>query len=194
MLGGAGCACFHRAHQWQVVQGFEASGPAGWLALVLWWCVPLLLSALSLCLWCISLEICLISRFKGVFRLFLSLCVGLLELGALRRLWGFCTREWLGGLKARGVFAFVFPLLCLYLSVFHLLRLSSGALPLLSSVCPFSLFVGCSCCFLFPYGLYAKRKGAKVCPLRPLVSCCELLYLRIAAAFLSAIAAALWHS
>ena len=26
----------------------------------------LLLSALSLCLWCVALEICLISRFKGV--------------------------------------------------------------------------------------------------------------------------------
>ena len=33
-----------------------------------------------------------------------------------------------------------------------------------------SLFVGC-CCFFFPYGIYAKRKGAP-CLVRPLSSCC----------------------
>ena len=63
------------------------------VALVLWSCVPLLLSALSLCLWCIVLEICLYSRFKGVFRGFPLLDVGLYCSGALRGLWGFCVRE-----------------------------------------------------------------------------------------------------
>lgn len=73
----------------------------------------------------------------------------------------------LGGLKACGVFASIF-------SFFHLLRISSGALPLLSLACPLgclasalglviSLFVGC--CFFFPFGLCAKRKGAIPCVL-----------------------------
>ena len=68
---------------------------------------------LSLCrlsfrfLSCISLGICLISRFKGILTGFLLLYVGLYCLRALRGLWGFCVREWLGGLKARGVFAFL---------------------------------------------------------------------------------------
>ena len=38
----------------------------------------------------------------------------------------------------------------------------------LSFFCPLALSLwlfGCGCCFLFPYGLYAKRKGAKVLPL-----------------------------
>ena len=33
-------ACLHRAHRWQVVGLFVASGPAGMPALVLWSCVP----------------------------------------------------------------------------------------------------------------------------------------------------------
>ena len=60
----------------------------------------LLLSALSLCLWCVALEYGSISHFKGVFRGFPLLDVGLCCLGALRGLWGFCTRVELGGLKA----------------------------------------------------------------------------------------------
>ena len=66
---------------------------------------------------------------------------------------------------ACGVFAPIF-------SFFHLLRLSSVALPLLSLACSlgclasalglvFSLFVGC-CCFFFPYGCMRKKKGRKV--------------------------------
>ena len=39
----------------------------------------------------IACEIWLISRFKGVFSGFLLLGVGLLGLGALRGLWGFCV-------------------------------------------------------------------------------------------------------
>ena len=53
----------------------------------------LLLSALSLCLWCIACKYGSISRFKGVFRGFPLSDVGLYWLGALRGLWGFCTRE-----------------------------------------------------------------------------------------------------
>ena len=50
-----------------LVQAFEGAGPDGVPALVLLSCVPLLLSALSLCPWCVALEICLYSHFKGVF-------------------------------------------------------------------------------------------------------------------------------
>ena len=132
-------------------------------ALVLLWCAPCLLSACLLCLWCIALEYGSISRFKGVFSGFCGVGVYLCGFGALRGLWGFCAREVFGGYMACGVFAPIF-------SFFHLLRLSSGALPLLSLACPLgclasalglvlSLFVGC--CFFFPYGISAKRKGAK---------------------------------
>ena len=92
--------------------------------------------------------------------------MGLCCLGALRGLWGFCTRVELGGLKACGVFAPVFHLLpisfCLsfylfapaFCPVFLLfVLLCSGCFSL------FSLLI-CVCCFLFPFGLYAKREGA----------------------------------
>ena len=95
-----------------------------------------------------------------------------------------------------GVFA---PIFCLFAFYFVLLR-CFFVLPF--SLCPallwlsfVVLFLGLSCVFFFPCGLHAKRKGAKcfLCVLScPVVG--GLLYLRIAAAFLSATAAALWHS
>ena len=54
---------------------------------------PLLLSGLSLCVWRVVFEYGSISRFKGVFRGFYGVCVGLCGLRALRGLCGFCTRE-----------------------------------------------------------------------------------------------------
>ena len=55
--------------------------------------------------------------------------MGLLGLRALRGLCGFCVREWLGGLKACGVFASVFLLLLLCLPPFMLVvLLCSGCL------------------------------------------------------------------
>ena len=144
------------------VPALWGSGPAGGRSGPLVVC-SVLLSALLLCAWCVVLEICLYSHFKAVFRGFCGVCVGLCCLGALRGLCGFCVRVELGGLEASGVFAPVFPLFASILSVFHLLSLSSGALPLLSFACPvclFCLFL-CLCCFFFPYGLYAKKKGRK---------------------------------
>ena len=87
--------------------------------------------------------------------------MGLCCLRALRGLCGFCVREWLGGLKACGVFASVFILLP---SVF-LLCLSSGALPLLSSACPLACLV-CSCVlvgFVFSFSLsdYTQKEMAR---------------------------------
>ena len=54
-------------------QAFEGAEPDGVPALVLWSCVPLLLSALSLCLWCAGFEICLYSYFEGVLARFMVL-------------------------------------------------------------------------------------------------------------------------
>lgn len=77
-------------------EGFEASGPAGgWLwssrgvfrpflpAFCLFVALPFVLLSR------ISLEICPISHFKGVFCAVWGCCVGLCWLGALRGLWGF---------------------------------------------------------------------------------------------------------
>lgn len=134
------------------------------VALVLWSCVPAFLPALSLCLWCAMLEYGSISRFKGVFRGFCGVRVGLCCLGALRGLWGFCARVELGGYKTCGVFASVFlllcPLSCLFVPVFaffYALCLSSGALPLLSSACHLSLWVVVS------FSLSDKTKKERIC-------------------------------
>ena len=69
--------------------------------------VPLscLLSSLLLSPSCNSPILCLISQFKAVFSGVWGVDVYLYGLRALRGLWGFCVREWLGGLKACGVFA-----------------------------------------------------------------------------------------
>ena len=93
--------------------------------------------------------------------------MGLCCLGALRGLRGFCTRVELGGLKACCVFAF---LLSFCLSPFAFRFISLRLLFVLLSffalvvfLCPLALSLwlfGCGCCFLFPFGIYAKRKGA----------------------------------
>lgn len=161
-------ACFWRVH-WSDDSGpFGDSGPArgGSGPLVV---RSLLLSALSLCLWCAMLECGSISRFKGVFRGFYGVYVDLCRLRALHGLCGFCARVELGGLKACGVFASIFllstsiyPFICLPLSLFVPVSLSLpifSALSLLSSGCPVVLSL-MLCIFLFPFGIYAKRKGA----------------------------------
>ena len=97
--------------------------------------------------------------------------MGLCCLGGLRGLCGFCTRVELGGLKACGVFASIYSFICLYSPLFAFLFISllascpfvlrwSGCLSFLL-VCPLVFLVG-FCIFFFPYGLYAKRKDAKV--------------------------------
>ena len=162
-----------------ICAGFRTCRTCHRSALVLWWSAPRLLSALLLCACRVACKYGSISRFKGVFRGFWGSCVGLCGFGAFRGLCGFCARVELGGYMTCGVFAPIFPF-------FHLLRISSEALPLLSLACPLgclasdhglvlSLFVGC-CCFFFPYGCMRKKKGRKVF-LRPLLSCCVLLYL-----------------
>ena len=92
------------------------------------------LSALSLCLWCVTLEYGSISRFKGVFRGFYGVCVGLCCLRALRGLCGFCARVELGGLKACSVFRLSFPLFSSLFLSFPLFSSLFLSCPLLSSL------------------------------------------------------------
>ena len=91
--GGAGCAgslACPLVQRWAGLRGIRTCQR---LALVLWWCVLCLSSALSLCLWCIVLEYALISRFKGIFSGFWAFRVGLCCSDVLRGLWGF-VRVW----------------------------------------------------------------------------------------------------
>lgn len=172
-------ACIPACPLVQVCRLFDASGPAGGGSGPLVVCsVPLslLLSAFLLCLWCAMLKHGSISRFKGVFRGFCGVCVGLFVLRALRGLWGFCARVELGGLEACGVFAFLFLLLSLcLLSFYALCLLCSGCLSL--SSCLVFTFLICLCYFFFPCGICAKREGAKVLLLASSLACCGLLLL-----------------
>ena len=150
-----------------LVHASEGAGPDGVLAFVLWSCVPLLLSALSLFPWCVGFEYGSVSRFKGVFSGFWGCCVGLSCLGALRGLWGFCVRERLGGLKACGVFAFVFLLVCLSFFSFCLCVCSSFmlfacfALVVLLSCLVLFVLVSLWSLLLFPFPLRTIRKKGR---------------------------------
>ena len=102
--------------------------------------------------------------------------MGLLGLRALRGLCGFCVREWLGGLKACCVFAFLFSP---FTSVFALLLCSLPALLWLSSCLVLFVFVSLWLFVVsFSLAVYVQKERAqRFCPLCPLLSCCELLYL-----------------
>ena len=123
-----------------------------------------------LCLWRVGFECGSISRFKGVFSAVYGVCVGLCGLRALRGLCGFCVREWLGGLKACGVFALRFLLLLLCLPPFMLVvLLCSGCLSfvLLHCLCG-SLGVVVVSFSLTDYT--QKERAQRFCPLCPLLS------------------------
>ena len=152
-----------------------------WLALRSW-CVPLLLPSFSLCAWCVACEYGSISHFKGGFRGFLLLDVCLYYFDALRGLWGFCVREWLGGFMSCCVFVFIFRFFSVsscFLSfcpfVFFscpLVLLSSCSPAWLPALPAFLFFVLFSwlCGLAFGFGFlslsdgHAKRKGARVLP------------------------------
>ena len=148
----------------------------GALLLPLFGCVPSLCPSFVpflLCLWCITLEYGFISRFKGVFRGFYGADVCLYGFGRfawivwllcacivrrLKGLWRVCLYFVLFCPLSCPLFC---PLSCPFALVFAFLFTSLFLLSLfvlLSSACPLSLFVGC--CFFFPYGICAKRKGA----------------------------------
>ena len=157
-------------------QGFEAQDLKGVGSGPLVVC-PCLLSALSLCLWCITLEYGSISRFKGVSSGFWGFRVGLCCLGGLRGLWGF--------LCACGVRR-LYDLwrVCLRFSSFA----PMFAFLFLSLPCLLSfvlLWSGCLClssCIVFVVSFsladYAQKERAQgFCSLRPLFVCCGLYYL-----------------
>ena len=128
---------------------------------------PCLLVALLLCLWCVACKYGSISRFKGVFSVVWGVRVGLCCLGALRGLCGFCVREWLGGLKACGVFALYFVLLSFLFPLLPSCPAWLPALPafllfvLISWLCGLAFGVGWVLAF-FPFRTASdtKRKGA----------------------------------
>lgn len=103
--------------------GFRCFRTCRRLALVLLWCVPCLLPAFLLCLWCNTLEYGFISRFKGVFRGFYGADEYLYGFGALLGLCGFCARVELGGLEACGVFASILSSFVLFLVLYFVLFL-----------------------------------------------------------------------
>ena len=94
----------------------------------------------------------------------------------------------------------LFAFICLYLPFFLSLYLLLVLLSFVGLVAfRFSLFVLWFSLWVFVFSFSLadytqKERAQRFCSLRPLLSCCGLLYLRIAAAFLSATAAALWHS
>ena len=151
-----------------------------------------ILSALPLCLWSVTFEYASVSRFKGVFRGFYTFGVGLCYLGALRGLWGFCVREWLGGLKACGVFAFLLSFFTSLLSYFlssFLSFCSCVCLTFCPFLCLYAVVVLClsSLCgllFPFPFRYIRKKKGRKVLSLASslrvlwaALSCCCFVFL-----------------
>ena len=133
----------------------------------------LISSAFLLCSRCVACKYGSISRFKGVFSGFWAFCVGLCCLRALCGLCGFCVREWLGGLKACGVFSSFYPFICLSFCLFALVFIIFA---LVLSLCISSWLCLCCprlvrfCCFVFVSSFSLsdytqKRKGAKVLPL-----------------------------
>lgn len=148
------------------------------VALVLWSCVPAFLSALSLCLWYITLEYGSTWRFKGVFSVVCGVRVGLCRFGALLGLWGFCTRVELGGLKACGVFASLLSSFLSFCSYVCLLLCSLSFFALVVFLCPLALSLwlfGCGSLVSFSLADYTQKERAQrfvPCVLScPAVSC-----------------------
>ena len=100
--------------------------------------------------------------------------VGLCGSGNLRGLCGFCVREWLGGLKACGVFAFLLSVFHLLCSCFSLLSFCPALLVLFASLvylCYLCGSLGALLGFLFPLRTIRKKKGRKGFALCVLSSC-----------------------
>ena len=125
------------------------------------------------------LQIWLYLAFNGFLTGFYGCRVGLYYLRALRGLWGFCVREWLGGFGACCVF-------CLLFSLFVLLSCSPAWLPalpafllfvLISWLCGLAFSVGWVVGFLsLSDGFRYKKKGRSVL-VRPLLPCCSFVYM-----------------
>ena len=139
--------------------GFRGCRTCQNVGFVLLSCVPLFLSALSLCYWCVACKYGSASRFKGVlagFMGFVWVCV----------FWCFAWLVWLlyacGVRRFYGLLRVCLPFVLLSFSFclsFYLFAsafcpspclLCSGCLLLLS-------FLICVCVFFFPCGIYAKR-------------------------------------
>ena len=181
-LQGLPWCCFHPLlGRWWCPLGAGGAGLEG-LRLSLGVCsVPLSLPLVPLLrfLSCNSPILCPISHFKGVFSVVWGYYVGLYWLRALRRLWGFCVREWLGGFGACCVFCLSFCQIVLQIVLLLVLFCSCPALPafllfvLLSWLCGLVYWLGWGVCFLsLSDGFRYKKRGAN---LRPFMRCL-LLY------------------
>ena len=161
-----------------------AGGQALWgfrtcrrLALVLWSCVLSFCPLSRFVFGALYLNMPLFRVFRGFLAGFRAFRVGLCGLRALRGLWGFCVREWLGGLEACGVFASLFVLLPFFFcSCVCLLLCWLSFFALVVFLCSLAL----SCLFLwslwslllfpFPFRTIRKKKGRAVL-VRPLFVC-----------------------
>ena len=128
-------------------------------------------SSFLLCSRCVARKYAFVSRFKGVFSGFWGACVGLHWLRALRGLWGFCVRERLGGLKACGVFAFLFILFVLlpfsFCLSFYIFASAFCPSPcLLCYGCLLLVLLSCLSCFVVvgvAFSLSDKTKKERIC-------------------------------
>ncbi len=169
VLGGAFPACLSSCPlvlRWAGLRGFRTCRSWLWSSGRVF---PPFLYSLLLCARCVACKYGSISRFKAVFSAVWWFRVGLLGLGALRGLCGFCTRVELGGLETCGVFALVFPLFALLLFFCPaFVACFLGWLPallalLLSWLCGLVFGVGwVVVSFSLSDGFRHKKKGRKV--------------------------------
>ena len=135
------------------------------------------LVALLLYARCVACKYAFICDSKGAFGGFYGADVYLYGLRSLRGLWGFCVRVELGGFGACGVFASVLSFCSCFYLVSCFVCLSSCPLLVLSLCGLFGAFFRLGLSFPFPFRTMRKKKGRKVfCSLRPLLSCCGLVY------------------
>lgn len=171
---GAGCRGFRTCHRWLWPRLYAAG---------IFYCCPYFV-ALWLCLLSYFAIYTLISRFKGVLKGFYILDEYLYCLDALLALLAYLTCERLCGFEACCDFVLYFiPFVPYFISLPSILSLLSSNISIYLFdflLCSFyslfyAYFFSLFCCFFFPYGCISKKRGRKVF-LRPLLSCCGLLF------------------
>ena len=140
--------------------------------MVLWSCVTSFCPLYRFSLGVLSLNMVLFRVFRaflGGFERFVWVCVVLVLCVACVALYACGVRRFYGLLRVCLPFVLLPFFFCLSFYLFTcFLSFALSALFWLSFACPLALALwlfGCVCCFLFPIGLYAKRKDAKVLPL-----------------------------
>ncbi len=130
-----------------------------------------LLPAFLLCACRVACKYAFISRFKGVFSVVWGADVYLYGLRSLRGLCGFCTRVELGGYKTCGVFAPIYPFICLYLPFFlslYLLLVLLSFVGLVAFRFPLFVLLFSLWVFVFSFSLADYTQKERAHSLRPL--------------------------